>query len=142
MVAGLAKLGVVGQLIERSVKFSQVTIALFTIPSLLRVPGYPVQIRPSGGFCAEFGALRAFAIQFLNPATKRVLYKIACPAFIKHLPKGGELGFFFLFEQAQSRVHDLAGRGIAAALHLLGNEGVEVLAKGNARVFAHWAGPQ
>ena len=79
-----------------------------------------------------------FAIQFLNQATKRVLNKFACLAFVKHLPKGGEPSFF-LFKQAQSRTHNFAGRGIAAAFQSRGNEGVDVLAKGNARVFAHGA---
>mgnify|MGYP001557730327 CR=1 FL=1 len=78
-----------------------------------------------------------FAIQFLNQAAKRVLNKIACLAFVKHLPKRGELGFF-LFEQAQPGSHNFAGRGITAAFKLRGNEGVEMLAKGNARVLAHW----
>ena len=82
-----------------------------------------------------------FAIHFLNQATQRVLNEIACLAFVEHLPKGRELSFF-LFEQAQSRAHNLAGRCVSAAFQLRGNEGVEVLAKGNARVFAHWAGPQ
>ena len=34
MVAGLAKLGVVGQLMERLVKFGQVSISLFAAPGL------------------------------------------------------------------------------------------------------------
>lgn len=52
-VTGFAKFGVISQAMERMVKFSQVTIPLFTAPSLFRVFGNPFQICPSGGFYPE-----------------------------------------------------------------------------------------
>ncbi len=82
-----------------------------------------------------------FTIQFLNEAAERVIDKVACFAFIKHLSKGGKLGFFLL-EQAQSGSNNLAGRGIAAAFQLRGNEGVKMFAEGDAGVLAHWVNPQ
>jgi hypothetical protein len=52
-VTGFAKFRVISQAMERMVKFSQVTIPLFTAPSLFRVFGNPFQICPSGGFYPE-----------------------------------------------------------------------------------------
>ena len=51
MVAGLAKLGIVGQLMERMVEFGQVAVSLVTAPGLFGEYRNPLQVCP--GCCLD-----------------------------------------------------------------------------------------